>query len=219
MSPHTTAHARAATVFGAALALVVLAGCAAGGSVAPTPTPARARMSPPAAAPAVPDIPRTPIDTRSAPPIPPPQAPSRVAVASLDIDMPVVPVGLDPTGDVTIPPESHTAGWYRYSSGASAATGSIVLVAHVDAWDGIGPFSRLKDVAPGAVVALTGGSGPRSFRVDGVAQPQKAPGSLKDFFIETGPAKLVLITCGGVFDDATGHYRDNVIVTATPIGP
>lgn len=143
----------------------------------------------------------------------------RVAVPSLGVDMPVVPVGLEPTGDVTIPSESHIAGWYRYSSGASAATGSIVLVAHVDAWDGIGPFSRLKDVAPGAEVVLSGPSGLRSFRVDGVAQPQKGPGSLKDYFVETGPAKLVLITCGGIFDDATGHYRDNVIVTATPIGP
>lgn len=221
MSPHTTAHARAAAVFGAALALVALTGCTTGASVAPTPTAPTVgpTSSPPAASSPVPDIPRTTIDTRSAPPVAPEQPPARVAVASLGIDMPVVPVGLDPTGDVTIPSESHTAGWYRYSSGVSATTGSIVVVAHVDAWDGIGPFSRLKDVAPGAEVVLTGDSGARSFRIDGVAQPQKAPGSLKDFFVETGPAKLVLITCGGVFDDATGHYRDNVIVTATPLGP
>jgi hypothetical protein len=35
------------------------------------------------------------------------------------------------------------------------------------------------------------------------------PGSL---FATTGPPRLALVTCGGSFDPATGHYRDNVIV-------
>jgi hypothetical protein len=29
---------------------------------------------------------------------------------------------------------------------------------------------------------------------------------------------LRLITCGGSFDHATGHYRDNLIVYASPTG-
>jgi hypothetical protein len=28
----------------------------------------------------------------------------------------------------------------------------------------------------------------------------------------------VLVTCGGRFDAATGHYPDNVVVTALPAG-
>jgi len=39
------------------------------------------------------------------------------------------------------------------------------------------------------------------------------PGSL---FATTGPPRLALVTCGGSFDPATGHYRDNVIVWAKP---
>ena len=27
---------------------------------------------------------------------------------------------------------------------------------------------------------------------------------------------LRLVTCGGAFDPGTGHYRDNIIVTAVP---
>ena len=30
------------------------------------------------------------------------------------------------------------------------------------------------------------------------------------------PPKLAIVTCGGPFDAATGHYLDNVIVWATP---
>ena len=29
-------------------------------------------------------------------------------------------------------------------------------------------------------------------------------------------SRLVLVTCGGPFDHASGHYRDNVVVTAVP---
>jgi hypothetical protein len=32
-----------------------------------------------------------------------------------------------------------------------------------------------------------------------------------------GPARLVVVTCGGRFDEATGHYPDDVVLTATPV--
>ena len=35
-------------------------------------------------------------------------------------------------------------------------------------------------------------------------------------FVQDGPARLVLITCGGDFDYDTRHYLSNVVVTATP---
>lgn len=224
MTCSPTAGARVVAVLGATLALVCLSGCSASGvtasaSAGPSGTASSTSPTSPTPSPPPPmasDIPRTNIDSRSAPRQDPPQAPERVGMASLQIDMPVVPVGLAAGGDVSIPSASHTAGWYRYSSGYTARSGTIVLVAHVDAWDGIGPFSRLRGVAPGADVVVTGAGGPRTFHVDGVAQPQKAPGSLAGYFVAGGPPRLVLITCGGTFDDSTGHYRDNVVVTATP---
>ncbi|MDN4614281.1 sortase [Leifsonia sp. F6_8S_P_1B] len=221
------AAAVAASVLIALAGMAALGGCAGGGG-APTPaasspvatpaSPATTAPAPVITGPSLPPIPRTDIDSRADPQGPAPVAPERVRVPSLDIDMPVVPVGLDETGDVSIPSASHTAGWYRFSSGLRTDSGTIVVVAHIDAWDGIGPFSRLKDAPAGTEVTLTGADASRSFRVDGVAQPAKAPGSLASYFVSTGPVKLVLITCGGVFDDATGHYRENVIATAAPVG-
>ena len=35
-------------------------------------------------------------------------------------------------------------------------------------------------------------------------------------YTRAGSPKLVLVTCGGPFDAKTGHYRDNVVVTAVP---
>ena len=43
-------------------------------------------------------------------------------------------------------------------------------------------------------------------------------GALPDsIYTRTGSPKLVLVTCGGPFDAKIGHYRDNIIVTATPL--
>ena len=35
-------------------------------------------------------------------------------------------------------------------------------------------------------------------------------------FTRTGDRRLYLVTCGGPFNPAIGHYRDNVILTAVP---
>jgi hypothetical protein len=37
-----------------------------------------------------------------------------------------------------------------------------------------------------------------------------------DVYSQTGPPRLVVVTCGGPFDTATRHYDDNVILTAVP---
>jgi hypothetical protein len=34
--------------------------------------------------------------------------------------------------------------------------------------------------------------------------------------VNSGPPRLAIVTCGGPFDAATGHYVDNVIVWAVP---
>ena len=39
---------------------------------------------------------------------------------------------------------------------------------------------------------------------------------LDRYFARDGAPRLTLITCGGPFDRTTGHYRDNVVVTAVP---
>jgi hypothetical protein len=35
-------------------------------------------------------------------------------------------------------------------------------------------------------------------------------------YSRTGPRRLVLVTCGGPFNQNIGHYRDNIVVTAVP---
>ena len=41
---------------------------------------------------------------------------------------------------------------------------------------------------------------------------------LERYFARDGALRVTLITCGGPFDRTTGHYRDNVVVTAEAVG-
>ena len=56
----------------------------------------------------------------------------------------------------------------------------------------------------------------RRYSVTDVEVIRKARVPLDQIFAREGPETLVVITCGNPYSRSTG-YRDNVIVTATPL--
>ncbi|MDY0913100.1 class F sortase [Rathayibacter festucae] len=181
-----------------------------------TSTPAAIPSSTPTA-PAVPDVPVA--DARlGATPAPVVLAPTRLVVDGLPIDMPVQPVGVADDGSMELVPDTDVAGWYRFGRGLDAAEGTTVIAAHVDSLTyGLGPFAELKKAQPGQRIGLTGEDGvQRVYTVDTVETTEKTTVDLSTVFVQDGPARLVLITCGGDFDYDTRHYLSNVVVTATP---
>jgi hypothetical protein len=141
--------------------------------------------------------------------------PVRVRIDRLHISAPVIPVGVDSAGNVVIPASVRTVGWYRYGP-ALGDPGSMVLAGHVDsAQQGNGAFARLRELEPGDRIEVTGTDGrTTAFHVVGREEYPKATIRLDRYFGTTGPSRLTLITCGGRFDRNTGHYRDNVVITA-----
>jgi LPXTG-site transpeptidase (sortase) family protein len=143
--------------------------------------------------------------------------PAMLAVPALGVsDAPVAAVGVRQDGDMDVP-GVREVGWYRFGPRPGDA-GSAVLAAHV-AYDGVdGVFRHLDDLAAGdaVTVAFADGSS-RSFTVTEVAQVPKA--DLPDaVWARDGEPQLVLITCGGEFDNASDHYEDNVVAYARPSG-
>jgi len=202
------------------LAALPLAGCAAA-----APAEERPRASPsasPAPSPspsvAVPEVPTSDaslgsIATLGARP------PARLVLPSLGIDMRVEPEGVDDDGAMALPANAADAGWYRFGPGLGDPAGAVVIAAHVDSWhDGIGPFSRLKDAAPGSAVQVIDADGAVvDYTIDAVRSVGKIDAPMAEVFDRAGAARLTLVTCGGVFDSGTGHYLDNVIVDASPV--
>jgi hypothetical protein len=147
------------------------------------------------------------------------EPPLELKVPALNLDATVAAVGVDArTGDFDVPPSVDRVGWYRFGPGISADAGSIVIAGHVDsAEQGKGAFFKLGSMKPGDKITLTGKSGAKRFKVVGRERYAKTKIPLDKYFARDGALRLTLITCGGPFDAKTGHYRDNVVVTATPV--
>jgi sortase (surface protein transpeptidase) len=117
-----------------------------------------------------------------------------------------------------VPPSVDQVGWYRFGPGISATAGSVVIAGHVDAAEqGAGAFFKLRDLKPGDPVEVTRPDGTVvRFTVAAREIYEKKAIPLDKYFARDGALRLTLITCGGPFDKATGHYRDNVVITAAP---
>ena len=164
--------------------------------------------------PAIPRRNASPEAQTISPQLPPP---ARLQVADVRLDMPVLPMGVDDAGAMELPEDTADAGWYRFGS-APGAPGTTVIAAHVDSLvHGLGAFARLRDIPVGASVTVTTADGrARVYRVNRVERTPKTEVPLDLLFDRGGPERLVLVTCGGEFNRSTGHYLDNVIVTALP---
>ena len=146
-------------------------------------------------------------------------SPVQLVIPSLHLTAHVIPTGVDQAGAFAVPPSVDTVGWYRYGPGLDASAGSVVIAGHVDsATQGPGAFFRLRELAPGDRVRVTGTDG-RTVEYSVVARQEypKAVIDLNAYMSATGAPRLTLITCGGSFDSRTRHYSDNVIVTAVPV--
>lgn len=134
---------------------------------------------------------------------------------------PVLPVGVDATGAMGVPEEVATVGWYRFGPAPGAGTGSALLAGHVDdRVQGPGAFHDLAGLAPGDVVTVRRSAALAvRYEVREVRAVDKQALPAGELFARDGPPRLTLVTCGGPFDRATRSYRDNVVVTAVPLGP
>jgi hypothetical protein len=146
--------------------------------------------------------------------------PVRVLIPSAEIEMEVVAVGVESGGFMELPQNPAVAGWYRFGPDPWSPDGNTVISAHIDAPEyPIGPFASLPDLGAGTEVEVVGVDGAVArYAVATVTYYPKAELPTEELFGRTGTRSLVLITCGGEFDSTTGHYADNVVAVATPIG-
>jgi Sortase domain len=146
------------------------------------------------------------------------RAPTRVAIASLGIDAPVTPTGINVAkGELDAHPNVGRTSWWRDGAAPGASRGTVLIAGHVDsATQGPGAFFRLKDARVGDRITVTSRSGARrTYRVVSVRTMPKAK-LPPDVYSTRGRHRLALVTCGGPFIEASGHYRDNVVVIAVP---
>lgn len=142
--------------------------------------------------------------------------PVTIKVPGIGVSAPVMQLGLNSDGTIQVPPLANLnlAGWYKYGP-TPGQQGPAVIVGHIDSTAGAAVFYRLRDLTKGDRIYVTlSDSQVADFSVDGLQQVAKTAFPTASVYGSLSYAGLRLITCGGVFDSATGHYLSNVIVYA-----
>ncbi len=142
--------------------------------------------------------------------------PMRLRIPAIGVNTSLERLGRAADGTVETPERWEMAGWYAQGPRPGQA-GPAVLLGHVDSRSGPAVFYDLARLRPGDAVVVERADGTAArFRVTGRLQVAKSQFPSDLVYGASLQPSLRLVTCGGTFDTATGHYRDNVIVSAVP---
>ncbi|GAA1290914.1 hypothetical protein Psi02_34950 [Planotetraspora silvatica] len=149
-----------------------------------------------------------------------PSTPKRLIIPRLGVNAPVESVGTDKSGAIETPSinDSNLVGWYRGGPTAGEA-GPAVMLGHKDTVTRAAVFTRLHEIRNGDKIEVVRLDGTTAiFTVGGVEQANKQTFPTDRVYGPRDDAELRLITCGGSYNQTTGHYVDNIIVYALMTG-
>ena len=158
----------------------------------------------------------------AAPPQPaqpaPVASPVSLSIPLIGVKTQLITLGLAADGSLQVPSSTSVAGWYT-GSPRPGAVGSAIIVGHIDSLTGPGVFYRLSELRRGDDVYVKRADRTTAqFRVTSVQTYLKDHFPTQTVYGPTPDAELRLITCGGAFDPATGHYLSNIVVYGTEVG-
>ncbi|MEU0005276.1 class F sortase [Streptomyces sp. NPDC006314] len=162
-------------------------------------------------------------DSRATPDTVPAAAPAslpfsavdRVRIPAIQVDAPVMPVGLDANGWVGAPPpeDPNLAGWFT-GAVSPGEKGTAVVVGHVDNTKGPAVFYGLGALKKGNRVEILRKDGKTAvFEIYGVEVFEKSNFPGDRVYGSKGTPELRVITCGGGFSKQNG-YDGNVVAFA-----
>ena len=151
-------------------------------------------------------------------------SPATVAPVGLAIDRAGVDAGIEALrvvdGAMQDPSGPWVVAWYE-NLGDLGRAGNVVMAGHIDYWN-VGPsvFYNLSALQPGDEIVVSGDDGKLyPYAVEWVEQFDSTSIPLDEVTGPTDGQSLTLITCGGAFDYANGHYLQRTVVRANRSGP
>ena len=146
-----------------------------------------------------------------------PPGPSTLSIPRIGVRAAIVAVGRKPNGAMETP-DPDLVGWYRFGP-RPGEPGPAVLVGHVDTKTAPAVFYRLRQLRSGDEILVGQPDGTTTrFLVGRLEQHPKTALPTNRIWTRAKRPLLRLITCAGSYDHATRHYRDNLIVYASPTG-
>ena len=151
--------------------------------------------------------------TRTYQPVAPPV---RLRIPAAHVDSGLQRLDRLADGTIAVPSRPGTAGWYTEGP-RPGQPGPAVILGHVDSRTGPAVFYHVAELRHGDAVYVDRADGTTvRFRVSTITQVPKKRFPADLVYSPSLEPSLRLVTCGGLIDPATGHYRDNVIIFADP---
>ncbi len=144
-------------------------------------------------------------------------APNELAIPALGV---VAPLQAEDIADhsLTIPGNVHIVGIWTGGGKTGGRVGTVLLAGHVNYFDqGNGALYDLSNIQPGAQIYVSGPTGRLDAWTATSLRSYPKANLPQDIFTASGPRRLVVVTCGGPFDAQSGHYLDNVVLSASPV--
>jgi len=127
--------------------------------------------------------------------------------------VPLASLAVDRRGALNVPARADQLGYWAGGPRPGQA-GAAIVVGHVDLDGRPGVFAGLAAARPGTFIEARSATQTVRYRVVIVARYAKTRFPTDQVYAPTDRRELRLVTCGGRFDRRTGHYDDNVVVTA-----
>jgi LPXTG-site transpeptidase (sortase) family protein len=143
------------------------------------------------------------------------KGPYTLRIPRIGVEAPVVPIESNEDRVLMPPRDPGIAGWWRDGAAPGEPQGSAVLVGHTVRNDGGGIFDDVGDLRSGDTIEVEGSASALTYRIQSVEVLSKdeVAHNAEQIFTQTGPGRLVVITC----DDWDGTvWRSNIITVAVP---
>jgi LPXTG-site transpeptidase (sortase) family protein len=143
---------------------------------------------------------------------------ARLLIPRLDVDAPIVTLGVRSGGVMESPAAPDVVGWYSFSA-KPGDVGNAVFAGHLDyAGRGRAVFRSLSNALTGDEIVVMQDGLEHRYRVTEVERYEAATAPVDAIVGSSDGAFLTLITCTGDFDTPTGRYDQRLVVKAARVG-
>lgn len=142
--------------------------------------------------------------------------PVQLSIPKLKVDAVISYMGLTASGEMDVPPDLITVGWYKFGT-KPGEQGSSVIAGHLEGTEDLGVFIDLDTLQSGDVVNV------RNDRDEVVSFAVRETRTYKqderpdEIFNKTDGSYLNLITCSGTWDNTKKRYSHRFVVFADKI--
>jgi LPXTG-site transpeptidase (sortase) family protein len=137
----------------------------------------------------------------------------RLVIPDIEVDAPVITMGVDPDGTMQSPSTPLEVAWYDFSSEPGGG-GNVVLAGHLD-YVNYGPavFFNLRKLEAGDEIQLVlADQTTAKYVVTSTESYDAATAPVQAIVGPTDAEVVTLITCGGSFDKSSREYNQRLVV-------